>query len=217
MTDYMIVNISLETTIQNSSIFLKLNSTLIFSFYSLVFNHLKLFPTEDHHYNFDSFPEGKILVKLNSTKLTFKSNFTTPQTFHGEITLCNTTFFLISCTYAHNDAQDRHDLWNMLSSLATSIKSLWILMKDFNSTLYSNEKEGGKPTLISRIIDFRECITNSHLIKLDSYGLFLLCPINYKVDRVFFNAHWLKDFLMSFYRVISPLFSNHSPPHLHSH
>lgn len=65
---------------------------------------------------------------------------------------------MLTCVYAHNDANERRELWHIIYTLSESINQPWIVIGDFNCVLYSNEKEVWNiiPTL--GLIDFRNCI-----------------------------------------------------------
>lgn len=96
--------------------------------------------------------EGKIMVKWSANNLWFKPFITTPYLIHGEIILANGSKFLISFIYAHNDSQDRLDLWYSLSFLAQSSIILSLIMGDFNYNLYTYDK---KEVIILPLIGFR--------------------------------------------------------------
>lgn len=49
-------------------------------------------------------------------------------------------------------------LWNNLFVVANLLNLPWVMLKDFNEVLSSNEKFGGNPVCIRRAQRFKECL-----------------------------------------------------------
>lgn len=91
-------------------------------------------------------------------------------------------------------------------------------MDDFNYVLFSKEKDGGAPISPSILANFRNCLLDTGLFDLPSFGLTFTWsnmqhsdPIRSKLDRVLCNSTWLQDFLHSYYKITGPRSSDHSP------
>lgn len=123
---------------------------------------------------------------------------------------------MISFIYTHNDSR-RHDLWNSINSLSASCNPPWILAKNFNCILFSNEKAGDNPIPYSRLSYFRDCIENAKFHDLVNHGLFFTWsnmqhdnPICGKLDIVMCNFYWLNEFPDSIYKFKPPFSSDYS-------
>lgn len=160
---------------------------------------------------------GKILVKWDSKRISFMPLKTSAQMIHGELSFGNIIFILLSIIYAHNSVRDGLELWDSICELTSSINRPWVLMGDFNCNLYSSKKIRGNPVPHDRVSDFRDCLMDTRLIDLSSFGLFTWSNlqknslIQSKLDRVLCNHPWINDFPHSFYKITPPLSSYHSP------
>ncbi|KAF9590975.1 hypothetical protein IFM89_000520, partial [Coptis chinensis] len=108
---------------------------------------------------------------------------------------------LITIIHAHCIYIQRRQLWTELQQIRTA-NIPWLLLGDFNAYLSDSEKQGGnKPSAVA-MNDFRECVSNSHLMEVPSKG-FLHTWWN-KQDLLIFSAEgrkyptlrrrgWLKD------------------------
>lgn len=113
---------------------------------------------------------------------TFQHLITAPQIIHGRVTTIKGVSFTLSCIYASNDYDTRKNLWYIINNLTDSNIDQWILMGDFNYLLHTKEKQDGNPTLIARLIDFRDCIEHVGLLELHNTSLFfyLVQPTNFE-------------------------------------
>ncbi|KAL0913715.1 hypothetical protein M5K25_017196 [Dendrobium thyrsiflorum] len=140
------------------------------------------------------------------------------QLIHGTLLFGATSPILLSVVYATNNPADRIPLWHQLSILADSISTPWIVMGDFNCFREPNDKSGGVPTHFSRLGEFNNWVFNYGTADLKSTGLRYTWfnrhvddPIHIKLDRMLVNQNWLDCFPFSFYKVIPPTCSDHSP------
>ncbi|XP_020705138.1 uncharacterized protein LOC110116037 [Dendrobium catenatum] len=91
-------------------------------------------------------------------------------------------------------------------------------MGDLNCYRDAKEKSGGNPSRFSRLEELNGWIFSSGTIDLNSISLKYTWfnghandPINIKLDRMLVNHKWLETFPLSYYKVIPPGVSDHSP------
>ncbi|KAJ0048928.1 hypothetical protein Pint_15714 [Pistacia integerrima] len=73
--------------------------------------------------------------------------------------LRNGNEFFASFVYAMNDLVGRRELWDNLCNHKCVVEnSLWIVMGDFNATLYLNESLGGSNVITTAMKEFRDCV-----------------------------------------------------------
>ncbi|KAK4279407.1 hypothetical protein QN277_011193 [Acacia crassicarpa] len=60
----------------------------------------------------------------------------------------------ISFVYGPPKEGDRRIVWNILRSLASSVSGSWLAVGDFNDLISQNEKEGGNPRSMRKILNF---------------------------------------------------------------
>lgn len=99
---------------------------------------LRLFPLEDD-YNSLSYTRKIIYLKCKSSKVSFEVIISTTQIIHGVVKVNSYFLCFISCIYAHNNAIEIKQLWDLIWSIADSTAPL-ILFMDFNCILYSMKK-----------------------------------------------------------------------------
>ncbi|PKU84697.1 Putative ribonuclease H protein [Dendrobium catenatum] len=178
----------------------------------------QVFPNELSCNNSTPSSSGRIWVKWNCSTISFIPLQSTSQMIHGNLSFGSTSPFLITFVYAANSPQERTPLWKHLTNLADSISSPWIIMGDFNCYKDFKDKVGGAHTHFSRLGELNGWMFNSGTIDLNSVGLRytwfngrLDDPIHIKLDRMVVNQYWLDCFPLSYYKVVPPLCSDHSP------
>ncbi|KAI0522856.1 hypothetical protein KFK09_005241 [Dendrobium nobile] len=181
-----------------------------------------LFSNEESCNNFDLSASGRIWIKWNASKLTFKPSFISTQVISGTIWVANLPLFQLSAIYASNSNADRVQLWNSIAQLAPAADFPWALIGDYNCCRYANEKSGGTPITQSALFDFNNMIFRNSLVDLNSVGFKYTWfnqrasnPIHIKLDRVLVNEGWLNMFQDSFCSFQSPSCSDHCPIILH--
>ncbi|PKU61258.1 Putative ribonuclease H protein [Dendrobium catenatum] len=178
----------------------------------------QIFPLENCCNNFSLSSPGRIWLKWNPSSLTFNTVCFTSQLIHGSLRYGNSPPFYITFVYAANSPHDRAPLWHQLLYLANSISSPWIVMGDFNCFRDPKDKAGGAPIHFSRMGEFNAWVFNSGTFDLKSTGLRYTWfngrvddPIHIKLDRMLVNQKWLDSFPLSYYKVVPPTCSDHTP------
>ena len=83
----------------------------------------------------------------------------------GGLTLMGTV------VYGSNFQQEKTSLWNDLRRLARSNASMpWIVMGDFNTVRFTDEKLGGKLLSINQLKEFNDCLDYCSLTDMKSTG-----------------------------------------------
>ncbi|KAL0918711.1 hypothetical protein M5K25_010734 [Dendrobium thyrsiflorum] len=177
-----------------------------------------LFPHEDSYNNFSLSNPGRIWIKWNTQKVSFKPLFTSSQLIHGELLVGTAFVGNISVVYASNSITERQLLWNQLTHIAENMNAPWTILGDYNCCRFTHEKAGGIPLHSSKLGELNNFIFKSGMIDLASVGHSYTWfnqrtdnPIHIKLDRVLVNSHWLNVYPKSFYNVADPGISDHSP------
>ena len=91
----------------------------------------------------------------------------TEQEIHATIKVCNSdSTWIISTVYASPRIMERKILWSNLSEMAKLHNLPWLLLGDFNETLYGIDKLGGRQVNLNRAIEFKDCLDSCNLIDL---------------------------------------------------
>ena len=76
--------------------------------------------------------------------------------------------------YASNSMQERNTLWSDLTNIANGCLNVpWIVLGDFNTVRYTNEKEGGRQLSESQLQSFNDYIDTAALFNMKSVGNWL--------------------------------------------
>ncbi|PWA53039.1 RNA-directed DNA polymerase, eukaryota, Reverse transcriptase zinc-binding domain protein [Artemisia annua] len=128
--------------------------------------------------------------------------------------------FFVSFVYPHNYYIDRRVLWHELEVHGSLMRDKpWVLLGDFNASLFLEDKSGGgyEPTIA--INEFKDCVNNIEVSDLNSSGLHFTWNqkpkgsngVLKKLDRVMGNVKFSDDFPGSF-AIFQPYrISDHSP------
>ncbi|KAI0523207.1 hypothetical protein KFK09_005601 [Dendrobium nobile] len=180
-------------------------------------NH-SVFQNEESCHNFNLSTSGRIWIKWDPLLIQFKPSLFTKQLISGELYRGQDLLCVLSVVYASNSVADRNLLWDNLRVIGNSINSPWLIAGDFNCCLYVHEKSGGMPLLDSHIWDFNSLKFDLGLLDLASKGLKFTwfnqranVPIHLKLDRMLVNDKWLDTYYTSYYEVLPPNCSDHSP------
>lgn len=133
--------------------------------------NVRFFPNEKIYNNFHCLIGERILMKWNSDTLSFTPSHCSPQFIHVSINMKQVGSFLLTCIYVHNDAYERQELWNSITSLSKEIDAPWILVGDFNCVLLSSKKSEGNALPISQLSNFKSCVEMFCMMELSSSGL----------------------------------------------
>ncbi|PKU70563.1 Putative ribonuclease H protein [Dendrobium catenatum] len=177
-----------------------------------------LFSNEESCHNFALSASGRIWIKWDSSKLSFKPNYISDQVISGIIWVANLPLLQLSAIYASNNSFDRKKLWDSLDQLAPSNDFPWAVMGDFNYCRFAFEKSGGTPLNHAALVDFNNMIFRNRLVDLNSVGFKYtwynqrtINPIHIKLDRVLVNEAWVDTYYDSFCKFHNPSCSDHCP------
>ncbi|KAJ8505060.1 hypothetical protein OPV22_005946 [Ensete ventricosum] len=133
--------------------------------------------------------------------------------------------FNITGIYASNSMSDRNALWRDLVSIANSYPTVpWVVLGDFNTVRYTNEKVGGRVLSECQLQHFNDCIDTAALTDMKSVGDWFSWnnqstaerKIMARLDRCLINQEWLAVFPDSLLEYGAKLFSDHSIMHIHA-
>ncbi|KAH7845388.1 hypothetical protein Vadar_001417 [Vaccinium darrowii] len=154
--------------------------------------------------------------------MTVKSLVQNSQLIHCEVSILNSDVtFLASFVYGANYYMDRHELWNSLNNIKSP--NPWIVLGDFNSVRFPQEKSGSMSHWPSYMDDINTCLYSNELDDLRYSGCFFTWSnrqappyhISNKLDRVLVNDSWnsLYPHSSAFFPI--PGVSDHSPGIVH--
>ncbi|XP_020674999.1 uncharacterized protein LOC110094176 [Dendrobium catenatum] len=186
------------------------------------FNH-RVFDKEDSCHNFNLSNSGRIWIKWDPLLIQFNPTHFTTQLISDELHRGLDLLCVLSVIYASNSPTDRIQLWDKIGEIGTHITSYWLIFGDFKCCLHAEEKFGGSSLLASHLWDFNSLAFDLGLLDLASTGLKYTWfnqraneRIHLKLDRMLINDKWLESFSRSYYEVLSPSCSDHSPIVLYS-
>ena len=144
------------------------------------------------------------------------------QVMHFLVTdILSSKSFYVSFIYAENDPKDRLVLWkNLVDHMAVIGDSSWVMLGDFNVSLYAEESTKPGIQRDFGIQDFRECMEACNMEDLPMEGIFYTwiqkrnnpeCGIMKKLDRVMGNCHFMDDFKACIATFLPFVTSDHSP------
>ncbi|MQM17125.1 hypothetical protein Taro_050093 [Colocasia esculenta] len=124
----------------------------------------------------------------------------------------------LSAIFGSNLAYERQTLWRDILLLSISITLPWLIVGDFNSVRYPQEKIGGRVLTPSVLHDFNTCIDSSSLLDLKSVGnTFSWCnhsmgarKIACRLDRALINHLWMDMFPDSYVHYGDQFLSDHA-------
>ena len=104
--------------------------------------------------------------------------------------------------YGHPDVSMRFISWRLIESLKRQCDMSWVVFRDFNEIVQSDEKLGWLDRDARQMEVFRECLIDCGLIDLGFVGLrFTWCNGRIgeqrtlvRFDRIVANEEWLKIF-----------------------
>lgn len=132
--------------------------------------------------------------------------------------------FIISVIYGENTEKDRKCLWEDINKIHDAHHNLpWILIGDFNTCRYANEKLGGKLLSASKLQDFNDCLHKCGLTDVKSIGYSWSWHNNQlgsnrifgKLDRAICNSQWINTLPSAYVEYKCTSSSDHTPMLLH--
>lgn len=138
---------------------------------------------------------GRIWIGWNPLEVTIAVLHSSPQSVFLDVSTSRNFNFILTFVYGFNDPRQRLSLWNELEAFDDFNNRPWMIMRDFNSILYSDEKVGGAAVTSSQMVDFQNCIQAYCLFDLHYSGcLFTWCNeqqgdgrIASNLDRILVN------------------------------
>ncbi|XP_020684802.1 uncharacterized protein LOC110101296 [Dendrobium catenatum] len=180
-------------------------------------SHL-VFPREDSYNNFALSSPGRIWIKWNAQKLSFKLLFTSSQLIHGMFQVGSSDVCCVSVVYASNSINERQIIWNQIFQIPGNISAPWAILEGFNCCKFATDKAGGSSLHHSKLGELTSLCLNTEVFDLAYVGHFYTWfnqridnLIHIKLDRVFVNNIWLNLYPDSYYIVGDPEISDHCP------
>ncbi|GKB26479.1 RNA-directed DNA polymerase, eukaryota, reverse transcriptase zinc-binding domain protein [Tanacetum coccineum] len=129
--------------------------------------------------------------------------------------------FFCSFIYAANHGSKRNELWRDLTYQKLIVNNNpWVMLGDFNVTLYAHKHSMGGSTINQDMQDFKDCVAINELDDLCSTGLQYtwtkspknpMCGILKKLDRVMCNEKFTEEFGQAIAIFLPYIISDHSP------
>lgn len=128
---------------------------------------------------------------------------------------------IITAIYGKCTALERRDLWSILENINLNINGPWCIGSAFNVILDPGEKLGGKPHMMHRSLEFQNCMDICGTTNIGYTGpKFTWCNnigprkrIWNRLDRVFINDKWAKNFQNTTVRHLLRSSSDHRTTH----
>ncbi|KAL2235624.1 UNVERIFIED_CONTAM: hypothetical protein Sindi_1294600 [Sesamum indicum] len=126
----------------------------------------------------------------------------------------------VTVAYGATKVVDRRELWNALENLAIQCADIpWLIGGDFNAVRDLSEVCGTSGDIRTAMEDFNAAIQNTGLLPLPMQGEWYTwhnhsaTPRNLwkRLDRMLINDRWMARFPNTFYSVLTPRTSDHSP------
>lgn len=127
----------------------------------------------------------------------------------------------VSFIYGDNDPRIRTELWDNLRNHMDDIKNLpWVLLGNFNVTLYADENTSGVSSNDHGITEFRDCVSHLDMEDIAMNGLFftwiqkmknLEKDILNKLVRVMGNSSFFDEYGSSYACFLPYVTSDHCP------
>lgn len=133
--------------------------------------------------------------------------------------LSSNSSWLLFAIYASPKYVERRFLWDNLSIVAGLHSLSWVIAGDFNEVLLGEDKYGGRPMNVNRVLNFQECLNNCGMIDLgfschrftQSNRRLLAQLIQERIDRVFVNVDWNFFYPEAHVKHLERTHSDHSP------
>ncbi|KAF7129874.1 hypothetical protein RHSIM_Rhsim10G0146400 [Rhododendron simsii] len=149
-------------------------------------------------HNGDVGPVARIIVAWRKQGSVIREIFKSDQVILIFVEIDMTTF-LFSVIYGFNQATSRRQLWVDLRSCHGIVGSQpWILVGDFNSVRWQNEKSNPSHFDASAAAEFNSCLNDVEVEDLNAKGLWFswsnrrvgLDHSSSRIDRALGNSHW---------------------------
>ena len=180
-----------------------------------------IFPGWRMFHNYDHGLLGRIWICGNPDKVSIDVIHSMDQAILCHVTgLKDKISFWCSAVYASNNYIDRRVLWRHFQWCEPVVgQNPWLVMGDFNTTRFVNEKSGGNMVRDTGMNDFHECLFNLELAEVPFLGPIFTWMnrqdgVNFiarKLDRCLQNEYCLNMFPNALTEVQHPGLSDHCP------
>ncbi|XP_019240335.1 PREDICTED: uncharacterized protein LOC109220328 [Nicotiana attenuata] len=127
--------------------------------------------------------------------------------------------FEITFVYGKNTVTERRNLWDQLRKIRSNIQEAWLLIGDFNSMLFVDDRINGQPVQQAELVDVQRCVDDIGVGQLNRKGSkWSWCNkrdvndrIYSNIDWAFGNAAWLTKYSSVEAIFETPGVSDHSP------
>ena len=172
-------------------------------------------------HNYDHALLGRIWICGNPGKVSIDIIHSMDQAILCHVTALKDNYsFLCSDVYASNNYIDRRVLWRHLQWCGPKVgQNPWMVIGDFYTTRFVNEKSGGNMVQDTAMNDFHECLFNLELADVPFLGPIFTWMnrregVNFiarKLDRCLQNEYCLDMFPNALTEVQHPGLSDHCP------
>ncbi|XP_058746230.1 uncharacterized protein LOC131619107 [Vicia villosa] len=167
----------------------------------------------DHHMN------GRIWLAWDPNIWSIIPSEKTDQLVHSAVyTKAGNLSHHLTIVYAHNQLNNRRNLWQDLIRISVHIQGPWMVVGDFNNILKVDDRIGGNDVHLAEYIDMEDMLANSNLSEHETIRAWftwsnkqLANPISSRIDRALVNADWYRMFPNSMVGVLNPNISDHAP------
>lgn len=144
-----------------------------------------------NHENIDG---SRILIIWNSVLVNSVPLEITSQVIHWKVVDRTTSkSFICNFVYGLHNIPRRRDLWSSLLNWGMSNNQPWIVLGDFNSILWLEDRQGGVTHSTAKIEDFLSCTISLGLEDVYSVGSHYTWTnrtVWTKLDRALINLEW---------------------------
>ncbi|KAF7842619.1 BRASSINOSTEROID INSENSITIVE 1-associated receptor kinase 1 [Senna tora] len=145
-----------------------------------------------------------------------------PYWIHVLATLPNNITYMLTGVYGPPSLPCRHILWEFLTSRAV-YQMPWIVFGDFNQVGYRSEKQSKRNTILGAR-ELLDTVNACGLIDVPTHGVWFTWSNNRKeedrvrekLDRVYSNAQWMKQYPNTWTEVLPIASSDHAPIVVHA-
>jgi hypothetical protein len=144
---------------------------------------------------------GRILLLWKEEKVDLNIINIDAQTINVSI-ICkiSSLYYLTSFVYGLYSIANRKTLWESVLSFGGNTSLPWLILGDFNSITYPDDRYNSSEVPNYETKNFLEWITSANVLEAHSLGCFYTWTnrtVWSRIDRVFFNGAWLDGLLES--------------------
>lgn len=107
--------------------------------------------------NYPANPKGRLWILWDPNVVLFRPEIIHQQCIYGFVSILQSnTGFYFTGMYGLHTIADKKNLWNDLGSITSEVTEPLIIMGDFNSILYADDRVGRAPVIDSEVADFKQ-------------------------------------------------------------